>query len=133
MLICGIADGVFQLADYGFVDSILGEESTADVTFTLAEQFAVSAYLEGGGRLFVSGAEIAWDLHYKGDAEDQAFSETVLGIAFGSDDAGTYTLASGHSFTANYDVEYPDVLIPMNAIPRWYYEGGEWPLLFGFD
>ena len=83
-----------SVGQYGFVDWILGEESTADVTFTLAEQLAVSAYLEDGGRLFVSGAEIAGPPLQR-RAEDQAFCETVLGP--NSLRRRGYTLASGHS------------------------------------
>lgn len=119
-----IDSGLMDLSGYEFVDWILGEESTVDETFSTVEQQVVSDYVESGGRLFVSGAELAWDLHFKGSPSDQAFCEDIFGLSYGSDDAGTYLLASGVSFTSQYDVDYPDVFTPLTGIPRWYYEGG---------
>ncbi|MFQ6612889.1 MAG: glycosyl hydrolase family 18 protein, partial [Fidelibacterota bacterium] len=58
--------GRIRLIDYEIVDWILGEEGTATSTFTTAEQNLVQAYLQGGGKLFVSGSEIGYDLSDKG-------------------------------------------------------------------
>ena len=60
-----VENGSVDLSNYTFVDWILGEESTADHTFSAAEQAKAEAFLEGGGGLFVSGSEVAWDLDYK--------------------------------------------------------------------
>ena len=64
--------------DYLIVDYILGEESTADETYSSTEQTLISNYLKQGGRLFVSGAEIAWDLDYRGSTTDKASCITTL-------------------------------------------------------
>ena len=41
---------------------ILGEESTVNDTFDATEQTKVEQFIAGGGNLFVTGAEIGWDL-----------------------------------------------------------------------
>src|SRR5204862_368827 len=57
-----IAAGQINLADYQAVIWMSGEQSTVNETFTATTQPLVTNYLSGGGKLFVSGAEIAWDL-----------------------------------------------------------------------
>ncbi len=68
-----VTDGRVALHDFKAVDWYLGNESTADVTFSTAEKNSVRDYLETGGWLFVSGAEIGWDLVEKGSDDDKAF------------------------------------------------------------
>ncbi len=81
------------------VDYILGNESTVDETFSSAEQTILREFLKAGGRLFVSGAEIAWDLDYKGNASDRAFFHNYLKAQYAADApgnvAGTYYSARG--------------------------------------
>ncbi|RMD94214.1 MAG: T9SS C-terminal target domain-containing protein [Calditrichaeota bacterium] len=57
-----VVDSTVDLNDYAAVVWFLGDESTADQTFSPEEQKLIAQYLENGGRLFVSGSEIAWDL-----------------------------------------------------------------------
>lgn len=94
-----IENGLFQLIDYQVVDYILGNESTADETFSTNEQTLVADFLKSGGRLFVSGAEIAWDLDYKGSSEDKAFFYNYLKAQYAADApgnvSGTYYSARG--------------------------------------
>ncbi len=89
-----ILSGAVPLASYQAVVWALGNESTADETFSSAEQALVGAYLDGGGRLFASGAEIAWDLdRFTGPtAGDRAFFNTYLGADYVGDDAETFTV-----------------------------------------
>jgi len=109
------------LGDYGAVVWILGEESADDETFSAAEQALVTAYLDGGGNLFASGAEIGWDLDSQGGGA--SFYNNYLKADYVSDDAGTYSVigAPGSIFagvapftfdngTLYYDVEFPDRL-----------------------
>lgn len=114
------------LPPYRCVAWILGEESTADETFSATEQALVSFYLSGGGRLFFSGAEVGWDLDFRGNASDRAFYENVLGQNYLLDDAGVYQTAPRSSGPLAplpalrfddgsggiYDVDYPDVIGP---------------------
>lgn len=126
-----VENGLFQLSRYPVVDYILGEESTADETFSDSEQSIMTDYLENGGSLFISGSEIAWDLDYKGTSTDNVFFHNYLKAEYSADApggvSGTYYSASGVSGgifeTLNdfyfddgthgtYDVEYADALIP---------------------
>lgn len=128
-----IADGDLNLSLYNIVDWILGEESTTDRTFDAAEQAAVAAYLDSEGALFVSGAEIGWDLVTVGNGPD--FYHTYLGADLADDDGGTYMVeptAEGIfaglgaiAFRDNYDVDYPDELTPLaGSVAALNYLGG---------
>jgi hypothetical protein len=57
-----VISGEVVLGDYDIVLWMLGDESAADETFNPAEQSLVSTFLQQGGKLFVSGSEIANDL-----------------------------------------------------------------------
>jgi spore germination protein YaaH len=117
-----------DLARYPKVVWCLGEESTADETFSYDEQQLVSSFLANGGCLFVSGSEIGWDLSAKGSAADKAFFSNCLHCAYVKDDAGTGTVGgktgtflAATPFEFNYTnslpdiyaAEYPDVLAPV--------------------
>ena len=107
------------LGGYGLLVWALGEESSADETFSEAEQARITAWLGEGRTLVVSGSELGWDLGASGSAADQAFLAS-LGVDFASDDAGTYALETpeGGQLTlddgtrGHYDVNSPDVLTP---------------------
>lgn len=73
-----VTDGRVNLHDFKAVDWYLGNESTADITFSNAEKNSVRDYLETGGWFFVSGAEIGWDLVAKGSDDDKSFYENYL-------------------------------------------------------
>ncbi len=85
-----VRDGLIDLADYEFVDWALGEESTANHTFDDLERSKLGVFLNGGGKLFVSGAEQGWDLVEKGNDDTTAWYESRLSTQYESDDAGTY-------------------------------------------
>ena len=115
------------LTNYAKVVWMLGEESTVDETFGSAEQAAVTNYLGQGGRLFVSGSEIGWDLGRSGvsSAADVNFFTNALRAVYAFD-SGSNSLAtgtstgflSGVSMAFNYTnllpqvyaANYPDVL-----------------------
>lgn len=130
-----VVNGIVSLQDYTNIDLILGEESTADETFSTAEQGLVQTYLDNGGHLFVSGAEIGWDLDHLGSAADQDFYHNYLKAQYildaPNDEASThyqfepivgsiftgaiipYTFDDGTQGT--YNVDYPDVIDPING------------------
>lgn len=122
-----VADGDVDLTDYHAAYWNLGRESTADETFSAAEQTAVSNFLAAGNCLFASGTEIGWDLQYSGTSADKAFCSNVLKTAFVSagDDAGTGSvstksagifdgvgaIAFDYAGTGTtYKASYPDIL-----------------------
>lgn len=129
-----VTQGIVSLQDYLIVDYILGEESTVDETFNNSEQNLVKNFLRNGGKLFVSGAEIAWDLDYKGSTSDKEFIYNYLKCQYVNDapngQAGVYYQAEsvqGNIFdrigTINFDngsqgtynVRYPDVISGING------------------
>jgi len=129
--------GVPVLNSYGMVDWLLGEESVQDETLNSTEQGLLANFLSGGGALFISGAEIGWDLDYLGSAADRAFYNGWLRADYAGDDAGTYQVApaAGSIFAGlptfrfdapgMYDPDYPDQLTPLGgAAAALTYQGG---------
>jgi hypothetical protein len=118
-----------DLNDYSVVIWFCSEESTGDETFSTAEQDLVKAYLEAGGRLFVSGNEIGWDLDWRGSPTDKDFYHDYLRASFDDDDSEVYsligpqdTIFDGAAFTyggagAPYVPQYPDAILPSGAGP----------------
>jgi hypothetical protein len=81
--------GEVDARDYPIVVWTLGEESDVDRTFDDAEQALVAEFLDGGGALLVSGAELGYDLVEIGTPADAAFFTDVLRAGYLGDDAGT--------------------------------------------
>lgn len=128
-----VADGDVDLGAYRVVDWISGEESTVDHTFDPVEQSIVANYLNSGRGLFVSGAEIGWDLVTRGNGPE--FYRTYLGADMIGDDAGTYVAAPAPGgifaglpniqFRDEYDADYPDQLAPRTgSVAALNYVGG---------
>jgi len=126
------------LEQYEAVLWVSGEESTEDETFSAPEQEVVETYLQEGGNLFVSGAEIGWDLDHRGSASDQAFYHDYLKAVYVADDSNDYSvdgavdgIFSGLSF--NYDngsagiyyARYPDVIAPNGSATTLRYNATE--------
>ena len=80
-----VISGAVNLTDYATVVWILGEESTANDTFNATEQTKVDAVPRGGGNLFVTGAEIGWDLDQQNNG--RTFFESTLKGNYVADDA----------------------------------------------
>ena len=133
-----VISGDIDLGDYEAVVWISGEESTADDTFDATERTLVSNYLSGGGKIFVSGAEIGWDLDSQGTVQTRAFYNNSLRADYVSDDASTHSaqgsagsIFAGLSFSFDdgtqglYDVNFPDVISPLGgATTAMTYVGG---------
>ena len=121
-----VAAGQISLLNYHAAYWILGEESTVNETFSAAEQTLVTAFLNAGRNLFVSGSEIAYDLGAMGSAADKAFLTNQLRAAYAADGSGVYqaTGKSGSLFAGlgsfafdngtgpTYNVNSADVLSP---------------------
>lgn len=123
-----------DLSDYEVVIWAAGEESTNDETVSAEQQQALRAYWEGEGALWVSGAEVLWDLDERGSASDKAFAAEVLGATMAADDAETYD-ASGVGLlegldlafspdAAPYPVEWADVIASDREVIATYATGG---------
>jgi hypothetical protein len=121
-----IINGAVNLNSYDLVIWILGDESTADETFSSIEIEKVSSFLEGGGKLFVSGSEIAWDLEGQPNPRGQStfFLRNYLKAKFVADDSNIgsvtgigSTLFSDLQFNygnknsgSPYEEDYPDII-----------------------
>ncbi|MEA1896791.1 MAG: T9SS type A sorting domain-containing protein [Bacteroidota bacterium] len=116
--------GAIDLNNYDAVFWILGDESTVDETFDDQEQQLVKDYLLQGGKIFISGSEIAWDLDYKGSTSDKTFIYNVLKTKYDQDDSQDYTVkgATGTIFEGLtihfddgthgvYEEDYPDAYL----------------------
>ena len=136
-----IINKYIKLTDYQIVDWILGEEGTATSSFNEMEQSLIQEFLMDGGKLFVSGSEIGYDLSEKGNVKDRLFYEKFLLADYKSDAAGgkqnnynAYgiegTLFDGINLSfddgsqGNYDVDWPDGIKPIpNAEINLKFEG----------
>jgi spore germination protein YaaH len=128
--------GDVSLLDYVTVVWILGEEGTATSSFDASEKALVREFLRSGGRLFVSGSEIGYDLVQRGSADDKAFFRDFLKAEYVRDDVGSYTAEGipGSLFSGitgvrfddgshgGYDVDYPDGIKPVG--------GAEWAMTY---
>src|SRR3990170_2972642 len=120
-----IINGTINLNDYELVIWILGDESTADETFSSVERTKVALYLESGGKLFISGSEIAYDLgSSSATSQETQFLKDHLRAKYVSDDSNIYGvygtdstqfagLGFGYGVQSNgspYAEDWPDVI-----------------------
>jgi len=124
------------LASYDAVVWILGRESTLTESLSANEQALLNDYLLGGGRLFITGSNLAWDLDAQGGG--QFFYNTTLGSGFVADDANTYAVTGADGIFADlasfdfdpangapYDTRSPDeITAQTGAIDALSYVGG---------
>jgi N-acetylmuramoyl-L-alanine amidase len=122
-----VSAGNVTLGNYFAVDWYTGEESTADRSLDNTQKQLIKDYLDNGGRLLLSGAELAWDIGRAASANaDLAFFNNYLKAAYVGDGAGTYnftgtpTLFNGNNGTfgngTNYfNVDFPDRISGMNG------------------
>jgi N-acetylmuramoyl-L-alanine amidase len=124
-----IATGQVLLGAYDLVVWSLGETSSRDETLSPIQRNAIAQYLETGGRIILSGAELGWDLSEKGDADSRAFLADVLGVRYLNDASGSQrvfgspnaALSSRAEFdfglceSDSYCVDFSDVFAPEGA------------------
>ena len=80
-----VENGAVLLSGYDAVVWCLGEEYSPGVTFSTTEQSLVTAYLNGGGNLFVTGSYVGTDLN----SHSPAFLTGVLKANYLSGSPGT--------------------------------------------
>ena len=106
-----------------------------DYTLTAADQTALSAYLDGGGRLFVSGQDIGWDIARNGAPP---FYRDYLHADYLADDS-TFNELSGADFLSGITVtiaggdgadnqDFPsDIAVVGDGVGIFRYTGdGDW-------
>jgi spore germination protein YaaH len=131
-----IFKGEIPLQNADIVFWILGDESTSDETFNTFEQSYIRGYLDNGGKLFVSGSEVGWDLSRTNfsSSNDLYFYENYLKAEYISDapngSVGLYYNAEGIASSifndigvfnfddgthGTFDVDYPDEISSING------------------
>ncbi len=124
-----VQSGLINLNDYEFVIWFLGDESTSDETFDSSEQEKVKQFLREGGKLFVTGSEVGYDLFEQGSSSDRYFFNNYLKSGYVADNSASLTvngeigtIFSGLSFNyglvsagAPYNEDYPDALDTLNG------------------
>jgi spore germination protein YaaH len=117
-----VVAGARSLSGYAGVLWFLGDESVADQSFSPAEQALLAAYMEQGGRLFVSGSEIGYDLDrsaspnyapawYSGVLKASYIGDAATGTAFSGDQGSIFEGIAG-AFGQVYPEDYPDIIAP---------------------
>jgi|GEM_PF-1395435 len=113
--------------DYDAIDWITGEESTVDRTFDATEQGIVQSFLNNGGKIIVSGAEIGWDIGRSTSANAAvSFYNNYLKATYAGDDGGSYNFTGTGIFggisgsfddgsNCEYNAEFPDRLSPFGG------------------
>jgi len=133
-----IEQGDLSLEGFAAVDWFGGEVSLGDQPFSETERAAIGQYVAGGGRIFVSGSELAWTLDLHGEATEQSFYRDVLKTLYAEDDSETYGVQAidgpyagmspfrfDDEGPGSYDAEYPDTLTPgEGATAVLEYDGG---------
>ena len=112
-----VRDNLINLNDYETIIWISGDESTENETFSTAEQIQVKSFLENGGKFFISGSEIGWDLYGNGSSADRTFYNQYLKASYISDNASSNVAVGVNSscfnglnftFGQTYYEDYPD-------------------------
>ena len=125
-----VTNDLVTLTNYPIVIWESGNESTGDESFSSAEQTKVAAFLSGGGNLFVSGSEIAWDLDRSSGptTADRNFFHNQLHAYYVADSSSSWNFNANNTslFAGNtngtfddgskgiYMVGFPDVIAPTN-------------------
>ncbi len=124
-----VEDGTFNLNDYNIVIWYAGDESSANVVFSAAEKTALTNFLNAGGKLLVTGSEIAYNVGRASAAGyDLNFMTNYLKSSYVNDGTAAYTPASGVAGTdfeglqiplgVVYPEDFPDAIAPAGgAVP----------------
>ncbi len=118
--------GTILLSDYDIVLWFSGDESSADRIFNGTNKTKVKAFLDNGGKLIITGSEIAYNLGRSGATEyDYSFMTNYLKATYISDGdilidnpnpvtGATGTLFAGVTLNLgeNYTARYPDNISP---------------------
>ncbi len=116
-----ISAGLINLNEYSGVFWFLGDESTANKTFNPNEQLVVMEYLKNGGKLFITGSEIGYEL----SSTNPTFLNNYLKANYVQDNSGSLSVYSNGILFRNfpsdiilgvtYPEDWPDVIQPVNG------------------
>lgn len=118
--------GTILLSDYDMVLWFTGDDSTTDKIFNGTNKTKVKTFLDNGGKLLITGSEIAWNLGRTGGGElDLNFMNNYLKANYISDGVITDTPVSGvmggpfegvtFNLGENYQTAFPDNISPFGT------------------
>lgn len=121
-----IEDGTINLNNYDIVVWFMGDESSANIVFSAAEKTAITNFLNAGGKLILSGSEIAYNVGRAGAAAlDLPFMNNYLKSNYVNDGTINYTPATGTvgtpfeglniPFGIVYVEDFPDAISPVEG------------------
>ncbi|MFQ5753956.1 MAG: glycosyl hydrolase family 18 protein, partial [bacterium] len=133
-----VESGEIPLTDYEIVIWILGNESVETNTLTSLEQARIKNFLKNGGKLFISGSNIGFDLVENGTSASNTFFSEYLKATYVKDNA----VENSPAYTANpntvenlftglgninfddgtqgtYHVDRPDGILPAPLSGSW--------------
>jgi len=116
-----IISNLISLNDYDGVIWFLGDESTSNKTFNGSEQRIIMNYLRSGGKLFVTGSEIGYEL----STSAPGFLNNFLKANFTNDNSGSLLVYSNETLIRRlpsdinlgvvYPEDWPDAIQPVNG------------------
>jgi len=86
-----VENGLVNLNDYNLVIWFVGDESVTDESLNSNEQEIIKNYLRNGGKLFITGSEIGYDLFENGSLLDRDFYNNYLKAKYNSDNAASFS------------------------------------------
>jgi uncharacterized lipoprotein YddW (UPF0748 family) len=125
-----VADGTFVLSNYDIVVWFSGDESGSPLVLSVNERTALKGFLDNGGKLIISGSEIAYNFGRVGTTNyDQVFMNNYLKSSYVNDGGNVsgpfYTVATGAAgtpfeglnipFGIVYAEDYPDAINPFTG------------------
>jgi spore germination protein YaaH len=110
-----------NLNNYEGIFWFLGDESTANKTFNGSEQLIIMNFLKNGGKIFVTGSEVAYEL----STSAPQFLSNFLKARYIADNSGSLLVYSNGSIVRNlpsdinlgatYPEDWPDAIEPING------------------
>lgn len=116
-----IISNLVSLSEYDGIVWFLGDESTSNKTFNGSEQLLIMNYLKSGGRIFITGSEIGYDL----STSAPGFLNNFLKANYISDNSGSLLVYSNNTIIRDlpsdlnlgvvYPEDWPDAIQPVNG------------------
>ncbi len=125
--------GEVNTSDFQIVDFLVGADLYMDESVSPAEQILLTTYLQNGGRLFISGNDLLYDLDKSGNDDQKAFCHNLLKatyymraplntaatyyqVEFNPDFTNQSTVFNFDNGThGTYNVKRPDAIKPING------------------
>ncbi len=116
--------GQVKSTDLAQFDAVVWELGLMYPTLTASDRSALGTYLSGGGRLFITGQELGWEMNDSGGAA-YSWYQNYLHVNFTNDDANRNILngvagdpiSDGMTLNLNATLNpYPDIITPRDAM-----------------